>query len=95
MTHTIGHDMRVPVEGAFGVAIIAIVPRKIPDDERLVTTARQQHVRVLETGRQRGHPATVALQLAAQYQLFRHLVVQGKLLRPRQKCAVGYCWIPR
>lgn len=32
------------MEGSLGIAILGLISRQIPDDERLVTTAREQHI---------------------------------------------------
>ena len=37
--------MRVPVQTSLGIAVILIVAGEVPDDERLVATAGEEHVR--------------------------------------------------
>ena len=37
--------MRVTVEASLGVAVRGLVAGKVPDDERLVATSREKHVR--------------------------------------------------
>jgi hypothetical protein len=44
-TYAVGDDVRVAVEAAFGVAVRRLVARQVPDDERLVARAREEHVR--------------------------------------------------
>lgn len=41
---TVGDDVRVAVERALGVAVAGVVARQVPDDQRLVTRTRQEHV---------------------------------------------------
>ncbi len=40
----VGDDVGVAVEAAFGVAVGGLVAGEVPDDERLVTGAREKHV---------------------------------------------------
>ncbi len=54
------------------VAVRALVAGQVPDDQRLVAGTRQEHVGVLEGGRERGNPAAVALKGALQDELLRH-----------------------
>jgi hypothetical protein len=42
--HTVGDDVRVTVEGAFGVSVGGLITGKVPDDEGLVTRTGQEHV---------------------------------------------------
>ena len=42
--HTVGDDVRVTVEGAFGVAVGGLITGEVPDDEGLVTRTGQEHV---------------------------------------------------
>ena len=40
--------MRVAVEAPLGVPVVRVVAGEVPDDERLVTAAGEEHVRVLQ-----------------------------------------------
>ena len=42
--HTVGDNVGVTVEGAFGVAVRGLITGKVPDDEGLVTRTGQEHV---------------------------------------------------
>ena len=42
--HTVGNDVGVTVEGAFGVAVGGLITGEVPDDEGLVTRTGQEHV---------------------------------------------------
>lgn len=43
-TYTVRDDVRVTLEAALGVTVGLLVASKVPDDQRLVATAREQHV---------------------------------------------------
>ena len=36
--------MRVAVQAALGITVVLVVAGQVPDDERLVTAARKEHV---------------------------------------------------
>lgn len=62
-TYAVGDDVRVPVQTALGVAVVAtVLARQVPNDERLVATSREKHVRAMRAvlaaavGRLRGSP---------------------------------------
>ena len=42
--HTVGDDVGVTLEGAFGVAVGGLITGEVPDDEGLVTRTGQEHV---------------------------------------------------
>lgn len=46
--YAVGDDVRVAVEAPLGVAVVRVVAGEVPDDERLVTAAGEEHVRVLQ-----------------------------------------------
>ena len=69
---TVGDNVRVAVQRALRVAVRGIVTGQVPDDERLVARAGEEHVRVLERGRKGRDPAGVALKGAAEDKLFGH-----------------------
>ena len=60
------------VEAALGVSVVRVVAGEVPDDERLVAAAGEEHVRVLEAGGERGHPAAVAFERPTHDQLLTH-----------------------
>ena len=65
----------VPVEGLLGLTIeggVLEVTRKVPLDEGLVTTAREEHVGALGRGGNGGNPTIVALEDTAKSQRFTH-----------------------
>ena len=43
--YAVRDDVRVPVQTSLGIPIVLIVTSQIPDDERLITTAGEEHVR--------------------------------------------------
>lgn len=43
-TYTVGHNVRVAVQTALGVAVRRLIARQVPDDEGLVARAREKHV---------------------------------------------------
>ena len=53
--------------------ISGLVPVKLPDDERLVPGAGEDHVRVLGVGGDLSHPAIVAPEGAPQLKRLGHL----------------------
>lgn len=46
--YAVRDDVRVAVEAPLGVAVVRVVAGEVPDDERLVTAAGEEHVRVLQ-----------------------------------------------
>jgi hypothetical protein len=70
--HTVRDDVRVTLEAALGVTVGLLVAGKVPDDQGLVATAREQHVGVLQRGSQGSNPAIVTLEGAAKDQLLSH-----------------------
>jgi hypothetical protein len=61
------------VERSLWVAVGALVAGQVPDYQRLIARAGQQHVWVFERGREGGDPSRVALKGAFENELFRHL----------------------
>ena len=53
--------------------ISGLVPVELPDDERLVPRAGEDHVRILGVGGDLGHPAIVAPEGAPQLKSLGHL----------------------
>jgi hypothetical protein len=43
-TYAVGDDVGVAVEGSLGVSVARLVAGEVPDDKRLVTAAREEHV---------------------------------------------------
>lgn len=43
-TYTVGDDVRVTLERSLGVTVLGLVAGEVPDDESLVSGARQEHV---------------------------------------------------
>ncbi len=43
-TYAVRHNVRVAVETSFRVSVVLLIPGKIPDDEGLITAAREKHV---------------------------------------------------
>ena len=70
--YAVGDDVRVAVEAPLGVAVVRVVAGEVPDDERLVAAAGEEHVRVLQARGQRGHPAAVAFERPTHDQLLPH-----------------------
>lgn len=64
--------MRMAVERALGVTVGTLIAGQVPDDEGLVAGTRQEHVWVLQGGREGGDPSGVALKGALENELFRH-----------------------
>ena len=58
--------------------VAGLVPVEFPDNERLVTTGREDHIGVLRVGGDLSHPAIVAPQSPSELQGLGH----GKCLRP-------------
>ena len=61
------------VKSLLGHSIVAnIIPGQLPDNERLVPAAGQDHVRVLGVGGDLGHPSIVAPKGASQLESLGH-----------------------
>lgn len=71
-TYTVGDDVRVAVQRALGVTVGRLIAGQVPDDEGLVARTRQQHIGVLQRGREGGNPSAVALKGTLENELFRH-----------------------
>ena len=52
----VGHEVGVAVEPLLGHSVLAVLPCQLPDNQRLVAAAGQDHVRVLGVGGDLGHP---------------------------------------
>ena len=65
--------MRVAVESLLGNSILTVLAGQLPDNERLVPGAGEDHVRVLGVGGDLGHPAVVAPEGASQLESLGHL----------------------
>ena len=52
----VGHEVGVAVQSLLGHSVLAVLPSQLPDNQRLVTAAGQDHVRVLRVGGDLGHP---------------------------------------
>ena len=52
----VGHEVGVAVQSLLGHSVLAVLPRQLPDNQRLVTAAGQDHVRVLGVGGDLGDP---------------------------------------
>ena len=65
--------MRVAVESLLGNSILTVLAGQLPDNERLVPGAGEDHVRVLGVGGDLGHPAVVAPEGTPQLESLGHL----------------------
>jgi hypothetical protein len=54
-TYAVRDDMRVTVQTPLGVAVCGLVAGQVPDDERLVARAREEHVGAARTLVSRAH----------------------------------------
>ena len=68
-------EVAVSLEGAAGKTVVSLLAGKLPDDHRLVTGRRENHVGVLVRGGDRRHPSFVAIELTAERKLFTHFAV--------------------
>lgn len=71
------------MERSLWVSVRGLIAGQVPDDQGLVARSRQEHVWVLERGREGGDPSAVALKVALENELFRH--VEGLSGR----CSIG------
>jgi hypothetical protein len=60
------------MQRALGVTVGRLIAGQVPDDEGLVARTRQEHVWVLQRGREGGNPSAVALKGTLENELFRH-----------------------
>lgn len=86
-TYTVGDNVGVTVERALGVTVGSLIAGQVPDDEGLVARSRQEHIGILQGGREGGNPSAVALKGALENELFRH--VEGSLGGAQSICDVG------
>ena len=64
--------MRVAVESLLGNSILTVLAGQLPDNERLVPGAGEDHVRVLGVGGDLSHPAIVAPEGTTKLQSLGH-----------------------
>jgi len=67
------NEVGVAVQGALGVAVLALLAGQLPHNDGVVTRSRQNSVRLLTGGGDGSHPAVVALQLTAQSHSLSHI----------------------
>jgi hypothetical protein len=60
------------VERPLWITVGALIAGQVPDDQRLITGAGQEHVGVFERGRKGCDPARMALKRTLENELFRH-----------------------
>ena len=61
------------MERPLWITVGALIAGQVPDDQRLITGAGQEHVGVFERGRKGCDPARMALKRTLENELFRHL----------------------
>jgi hypothetical protein len=45
VTYAVGDNMRVAMKRSLGITVLRLVAGKVPDDQGLITTTGQEHVR--------------------------------------------------
>jgi len=56
------HEVVVATEGSLGIAVVALLALNVPDNDGLVTGARDNNLRVLSRGSDGGNPTSVTLE---------------------------------
>merc|ERR1719295_857199 len=63
--HDVGHEVTVALESLVGDTVVSVILGQLPDDDRLVTRRRKNHVREHGSGRNLRNPPIVSLQSSA------------------------------
>jgi len=81
----VGHEVSVALESLVGDTVVSVILGQLPDDDRLVTRRRKNHVREHGSGRNLRNPPIVSLQSSAKSQLFRHGLLLMFLCTSKEK----------